>query len=353
LILGLGLLVAALGGMFLWLLPAFRFLSNYERRLATPSTDLQRKELNLPLSLVHLYPTQNSNGAVLILVPGIHPNGIHDRRFSAFAETCAEAGFYVVAPDIPEFRNFHITHESVNILKAILNALPSEVPAENRKRIGMLGISYGAGPMFLIAAESDVDFLVSVGGYFNLLHTLEYSFTGAHPGDQNRGSHEWGRLIFAINHLSELVAPQDEEIVEKSLSLRLQLKVKEAEQLESQLSPDGKELMQGILTGLTETQKDLFLNVLLRRKEEAIAMSPEHVLNQLDPDTHIYLLHGPNDDAIPFEETIELQKALVAAGFDPHTLITPAITHVDFSRLSDLWESVKFAHWIRLFLRER
>ncbi len=247
----LALLIAALVCAGVWFFPAFRFLRAYEKKLAVPSTSVRYGEWKLPQVQLHIYSPPGKTETTLVLVPGLHPDGIHDRRFRAFAETCAEAGFQVVAPDILEFRNFHITNESVESLRNVLSSLPEYLPAESQKNVGMLGISYGAGPVFLVAAEKKVDFLVSIGGYYNLLHTLEYSITGAHPGSGIRPAHEWGRLIFTLNHIQELAVPEDIEILSESLSLRLQLKEERAEMLEKDLSPRGKELIQGILHGLS------------------------------------------------------------------------------------------------------
>ena len=343
----LALLVCAI----LWLYPSFQFLRGYEHRLAR-GTFASPEERKLGEVVLHIYRPPRKNGSTLILVPGLHPDGIYDKRFKSFATSCAETGFYVVAPDLTEFRSFHITNKSVEIVRNTLDAMPELAPAEHRKSIGMLGISYGAGPVFLVAATRKMDYLVSIGGYFNLLHALEFSFTGVHPGSNPRAPHEWGRLIFALNHMDELMQNPDAEILKKSLSLRLQLKEKEAEELEKDLSPSGKEWMQGIRKGLTRQQQDAFLGILHRRKEEAFAVSPESILTKIDPGTRIYLLHGVNDDSVPYEETVELEAGLKTAGITPRTLVTQGLTHVDVKQISRLWDLLKLLHWQRLLLRE-
>ena len=352
-IFGLGLLAAAGLSLVLWLLPALQFLRNYEHRLAITGNAINRRTEKIGAVELHIYKPERQNGTTLIIVPGLHPEGIHDTRFMAFADTCAKAGFQVVAPDLVEFRDFRITNSSINILRSLIQALPDYVPDDTLNHLGMLGISYGAGPVFLLAAERKFDFVVSIGGYYNLLHALEYSFTGKHPGGNQRSAHEWGRLIFALNHIDELAPQADAQILRKSLSLRLELKVQEAETLENKLTDDAKYLLNGIVQGLSEDQKTTFIEITQRRKMEAAALSPESVLAEIDPETRIYLLHGTNDDSIPYEETIELQHALEGAGFKSRCLITPALTHVDFTNVGEIWELLKLLHWQRLLLSER
>ncbi|HMD81148.1 MAG TPA: prolyl oligopeptidase family serine peptidase, partial [Anaerolineales bacterium] len=277
----------------------------------------------------------------------------YDKRFVAFADTCAKAGFHVVAPDLEEFRGFRITNKSIEFLRLMIDGLPRYLPEDTLKHIGMLGISYGAGPVFLLATERKFDFIVSIGGYYNLLHALEFSFTGKHPGGKQRTAHEWGRLIFALNHIEELAGPVDAQIMRSSLSLRLELKVDEAKALEKGLTDDAKYLLDGIVQGLSEDQRNTFIDITQRRRTEAVALSPESVLSEIDRETRIYLLHGTHDNSIPYEETIELQRTLKASGSKSRCLITPALTHVDFTKVGEIWELVKLLHWQRLLLSER
>ena len=349
---GLALILLALVCVTLWLYPAFQFLRGYEQKLKSTSAAIRRDEVRLGAVQLHVYKPSNNAGSVLVLIPGLHPNGIQDPRFTAFADSCAEAGFLVVTPDIQEFRNFKITNESVAILRSVIDSLPKLVPEDQRSNVGVLGISYGAGPAFLLAAERKMDYVVSVGGYYNLLHALEYSFTGAHPGNEKRKAHEWGRLIFAYQHVKELATGADAELLHTILALRLNLKESEAMKLEAQLSPDTKELLHGIVQGLSRQQQDRFRELLEQRKEAALELSPQNVLSRIPASTRIYLIHGTTDDAIPYEETLEFKEALEKAGRNPRCLLTPALEHVDMKSVSGLWDSVRLLHWQRHLLRE-
>jgi pimeloyl-ACP methyl ester carboxylesterase len=346
--LGLVLFLFVLLCGVLWLFPAYRFLRKYEQRLETASGKARRTETKVGDITVHLYNPPEKAGTTLIVVPGLHPKGIYDNRFIAFAETCAEAGFPVVAPDIPEFRNFKITNESVQIIRSVMDEV-----RDPQKTMGMLGISYGAGPVFLIAAEQKLDYIISIGGYYSLSHAIEYSLTETHPGSPKRETHEWGRLIFALNHIDQLSPAKDLQILRESLALRLDLKEKEAQVLEQRLSPAGKDFLHGILEGLSADQRKAFDEVLKQREREAFEFSPQRVLSKIDSGTHVYLIHGTGDQAIPYEETLELQAGLQEAGLQTHCLITQGLTHVDVTRLSSLWELLKLLHWERLLLRER
>jgi hypothetical protein len=342
---GLALLVYGL-----WLWPAFRFLQKYRSSVAQ-GTPHNRSEVLIDDTKVHVYTPASGFKTVLIIVPGLHPNGIFDARFVAFANLCAAAGFQIVAFDIEEFRNFRLTKTTFDKTLSLMEALPQVIDLHG-KRLGILGISYGTGPAFLIATKHKVDFLVSIGGYYNLEHAIEFSFTGIH-GEAKREPHEWGRLIFVVNHLSDIVASKDADLMMEVLELRLQLKEEAAALKEVNLNNAEKELLLGILKGLTPEQTDRFREIARKREEEARALSPERFLNQINPNTVLYLLHGVSDDSIPFEESLELRDAAKKAGFRTHCLVTSGLTHVDVTSPAHVVEFLKMLHWIRLLLRER
>lgn len=345
-----GLLTASIFLSCAWLWPAFKFLNNYRHRIAEDGAS-RRSDLEIAGTATHIYPGPKPGSATLVIVPGLHPNGILDPRFVAFAKCCTEAGFQVVAPDIKDFRNFRITRDTFRTAQTFMDALPDHLDLRTRNRIGVLGISYGSGPAFFIATNRNIDFLVSIGGYYNLAHAIEFSFSGNH-GSTKRESHEWGRLIFALNHMEELAEEPDAGILLQSLQLRLQLKETEAESLEARLSVRGKELLQGILKGLTEAQTNRFRDIARKRESEARQISPETFLGVIDPRTVLYLLHGVSDDSIPYEESLELHEAAKRDGFRSHCLITTGLTHVDITSPSRVLEFLKLLHWTRLLLRE-
>jgi pimeloyl-ACP methyl ester carboxylesterase len=334
-----------------WIFPAFRFFRKYREKVAKGDVNPHRSEVKVAGVDVHIYPSAKPSSTTLIVVTGLHPNGIYDPRFVSFAETCAQEGFQVAGLDVSDFRNFLLTKNTFNTILSVVDQLLENLQPETRKRIGVLGISYGAGPAFQIAVKHKIDFVVSIGGYFNLLHAIEYSFSGIH-GAAQRPAHEWGRLIFAITHLEDLANPKDREILRRSLQLRLQLKEPDAATFEETLSSDGKILLQGILKGLSEEQMNLFRTVARRRESEAAELSPDYSLEKIDRQTAFYLLHGASDDSIPYEESIELHHAARKKGFRSRCLITEGLTHVDLTKPAAVVEFVKLLHWTRSLLRE-
>jgi hypothetical protein len=134
--------------------------------------------------------------------------------------------------------------------------------------------------------------------------------------------------------------------------LRLQLQERAAKDLEQKLSPEGATLVRGILEGLTGEQILAFQNILQEHTDEADQLSPERVVMKIDSGTRIYLIHGTTDDAIPYEETLELKQVFQSSEHSVRSLITPALSHVDMKSVAGVWESLKLMNWQRHLLRE-
>jgi hypothetical protein len=353
------LLATALVLFLLWILPAIRFQADLQKRLNGSSTKTSRSEIRITEANLraHVYRPSKDSHSTLILLPGLHPQGIEDSRFSALAEACAGAGFHVIAPDIVEFRNFRITPETVDLLTRFIVALPHHVSERSVERLGVLGISYAAGPAFLVSAQPEVKnkihFIVSIGGYYNLTDATEFALTGHYRKVSFRMPHQWGRLIFALRNLEKLGPQKDLPLLRESLRLRLSLREKEAAEKEEGLTIEGKQFLHEVLEGLSPKEAARFIRILHEYDPLMMNLSPESILPKLDSDLQIYLLHGQSDDLIPFEETLRFEQALKRFGHGPvRSLVTASLTHVDVKSSEDFWEAAKLLIWIRAFLGE-
>ena len=289
---------------------------------------------------------------------GLHPQGSRDHRFLAFANTCAEAGFLVLAPDISAFRDFKITLETRDQIVRLVNALPNYFEQEALNNVGLLGISYGAGPAFLAAAESslqqEIHYLISIGGYYNLNHAIDFLITGCHSNAApiaGRTPQWWARMIFAMNNLETLFPGEERALFLEILMLRLTLQ--EASSKENLLSPAGATFLASLIEGLSPELTARFLQAAEQHREFFDDLSPHRMLHRLNRNLRIYLLHGRSDSLIPFEETDELANRLQELGFNKiHSLTTASLTHVDIDISKKLWEGFRLLAWIQAVLSE-
>jgi hypothetical protein len=316
---------------------ALRLLNSYRNKLITgvvPSPE----QAQLANSNIHKYSVHKKTRSLIVMVPGLHPNGMHDLRFRALAHCMAEAGFLVIGIDIPEFRRLEITTNVTKQLEAIFEAIPQEFP---EKRVGVLAISYGAGPVF--AASRNADFIVSIGGYCDLSKTLKASLTC---------NESWGRMILAFNQLREL-RPNDHPLIREILLLKLNLRNEDAEKLQEGLDDSGKEFLKALHSGLSGNLLSSFIDVIDRNLDVCLELSPGTYLRKLNRETRVYLVHGVSDPLIPYEQSIELETELRKAGHTKvNTLITSALTHADTVSGRKIGETWNLLRWMNRVLSE-
>lgn len=296
--------------------------------------------------------------SILVLIHGLHPKGPSDARFLAFANTCAEAGFLVLAPDISAFRDFKITLETRDQIVTLVDALPKYFEQEALRNVGLLGISYGAGSAFLAAAEPSlqqkIHYLISIGGYYNLNHAIDFLITGGHGNTaqvEGRTPQWWGRMIFAVNNLNTLAPQEDRKLFMEILMLRLTLQ--EPSCKEDLLTSDGAAFLSSLINGLSPELTTQFLLAAGQHRDFFDRLSPDGALHRWNRNLRIYLLHGRTDSLIPFEETIELANKMKELGFSKvHSLITASLTHVDINISTRFREGLRLLSWIQAVLGE-
>jgi len=164
---------ALLAGAFL-----VEFLSHGRYRPLSPVTlTPTRRPLPLPGVAADRYVGVGLRGPrPLVLAHGLAPEGKDDPRVREAAGLLARAGFDVAVPTIPGLTRGRLRPEDVEPVVAALAARAG--PAV------VLGVSVGAGPALLAAADSRVrdrvGVAVSLGGYASALEVLRFWLTGAY-----------------------------------------------------------------------------------------------------------------------------------------------------------------------------
>ena len=127
-------------------------------------------------------------GRPLVLAHGLAPEGKDDPRVRDAAALLARAGFDVAVPTVPGLTHGRLDPEDVEPVIDALAARPG--------RAVLVGVSVGAGPALLAAADprvrGRVSVVLSLGGYASALEVLRFWLTGtyAYGGVRGRVDHD-------------------------------------------------------------------------------------------------------------------------------------------------------------------
>jgi pimeloyl-ACP methyl ester carboxylesterase len=245
------------------------FLSDGRVRALSTLTPPPRVE---PLAIPGLEAdryTMPASSASLVLAHGLAPEGKDDLRLQRAAALLARAGFVVAVPTIRGLTALRLRPSDVETVVTVIAAMPPPV--------AVVGVSVGAGPALLAAADprvrDRVTAVLSLGGYAAADELARFYI---------RGEPE----------LTRLFAEANPELMDASARRALTTGSLD------DLSPDLRHLLE--------------------------SLSPERVVEQIRG--RLLIVHGRDDRLVPVSESLRLARA--AHALEPRVAIVSAVGHV-------------------------
>ena len=239
----------------------------------------------------------------LVLVHGLAPQGKDDPRLTQAARLLARAGFRVAVPTIAGLTRLRLRPEDAEPVVAAIQSLADE----DSRTVSVLGVSVGAGPALLAAADprvaDRVGTVLSLGGYASTVELLRYFLTGAYGYGRVSGrvspQPEAARLFLRAN-LDLVENAQDRRTLEAWLS-------QPGPRAPTALSSEGSAVVR-LVENRDPTQVDALVRALPLGLQHLLArLSPEGVIPRIS--ARLLLIHGRGDPAVPFTESLRLSDA--------------------------------------------
>jgi len=252
--------------------------------------------------------------AALVLVPGAAGTGKDDPRLVQFATALAHARLLVVVPDVPGLRQWQLRPDEAAPLAATLRYLRERPDLNPGGRLGLGAFSVAIGPAVLAATEVPVDFILDVGGYYDLPRTLDYLTTGHYAADGatvQRTPNEYGKWVAARSYASQLPSAHDRELLGAIARRKIEIPSAQVEDLARSLGPHGR----AVFAYITNTDP--------QRAAQLRSELPERVLQDIRGldlarrdlaalGARWLIVHGRDDTIIPYQESRALAAALAA-----------------------------------------
>lgn len=252
-----------------------------------------------------LYRPLRPRGAIL-MVHGLSPAGRRHPDLARLARLLAREGKLVLVPEFEGLAALRLSGREVEEVRAALIHL-----GHLSERMAVIGLSFGAGPALIAAADvPHLALAASFGGYADLRDVIGYVTTGVH----RFGGRQWTQAQQEYNRwklLSLLVGFVEDGRERAALDAFARAKLANpgapTEALEARFGADGRAM----------------LAIALNRREEEVGplldrLSPgaRAALDRLSPLTAVQrlaaplvIVHGVGDDSIPFTEALRLAAA--------------------------------------------
>ena len=319
-------------------------------------------------------PTRFSR--TVLLVPGVHMDGIDETRLVGMAEDLAETGYAVVTVAPPDLRRFQITPANTDVIEDAARWITTQPALAPDGRVGMLGISFSGG-LSIVAAGREalrdkVAFVMSFGGHGDLTRVMRYLTSGRTPSPPAditaRGAvagangmhllppHDYGVTVVLLTFADRVVPAEQVEplrdailvyLTASSLTLvdmaQANAEFTRAREIAATLPEPARTFMTWVNDrAVGELGPRLFPVVDALGTDTGIrAMSPELVPPPAAP---VFLLHGSEDTVIPPVETLflatHLRDRTRVTG-----LLSGLISHAEVDKsaaIGDVWDLTRF-----------
>lgn len=294
-----------------------------------------------------LYLSPEGPLAALVLVPGLARAGKDDPRLVAFADSLARVRFAVLVPDMAGLRALEVRPRDADEIADAVAWLADQPALARGPTVGVVAISYAAGPALIAAADPGVrervGFVLAIGGYHDIERVVTFFTTGAFRVDgrwRHLEPNAYGKWVFVKSNSHRLSEPADRALLVAIAEARLDDLAAPIDDLAAELGPEGR----AVLALATNTDRAR-VAALIGALPEAI----RHDMAELDPSAadleslaaRLLLVHGRDDSIIPYSESVELARRLGKARASLY--LADGLWHVDadFS-LSDqlvLWQA--------------
>lgn len=324
-------------------------------------------------------PSRQSRRTIL-LMPGVHRDGINESRLVGLAEDLAATGFGVLTVAAPDLQHFKVTPEVTDVIEDAVKWTSDQPQFRTDGKIGIMGISF-AGGLAIVAAGRDsirdrIAFVMSFGGHGDLARAMHYLTTGEVIGDLEQAKrssavlgadhvsvhppHDYGLAVTLLN-LADRVVPADQvEALSKGIDgflLASSLAVTdppkaipvfaEMKKYQETLPEPSRTYMQYVNDRAVDK-----LGPILSPVADALAdhpampsLSPERAA---PPTAPVFLLHGVDDNVIPSVETVLLAEHLkgkvrvegLLSGLITHAEVNRTATSTEVWRLATFWRDI-------------
>jgi dienelactone hydrolase len=298
----------------------------------------------------------------VLLVSGVHRDGIDEPRLVMLARELAATGANVITPEIEDLVNFRLTPRVTDSIEDAAVWMLSRPDMFGTRPIGLIGVSFSGGLSIVAAGRATlrgrVAHVLSFGGHGNLPRVLNYLCTGMEPlidgrAPAARRPHDYAVAVL-LHQAAELAVPSGQvDLLRHAIETFLQASsvnrtsVEDAAQLfadararQAALPEPSRTFMKHVNDRDVAALGRALLPYVNRLGQES-SLSPDR---SPPPSAPVYLLHGADDNVIP-----AVESALLADHLREHTrvrqLLTRYLTHVDLTArptAKDMWDMIAF-----------
>ena len=317
----------------------------------------------------------------IVLIPGVHRDGIDEARLVGLAEDLAATGYGVLTIAAPDLQRFKITPQVTDVIEDAVKWTAAQPAFAPDGRVGLLGISFSGGLSIVATGRPSirdkVTFVMSFGGHGDLARVMHYLCSGEVLGDIERAKqssavlgadhvkvhppHDYGVAVVLLSLADRVVPAEQVEPLSRGINgflLASSLAMTdtaaatrtfaEMREYANTLPEPARQLMTYVNDRAVDKLGPILLPIADALKDHPAmpALSPERAP---PPSAPVFLLHGVDDNVIPSMESVLLAEHLKGKA-DVRGLLSGLITHAEVNRTASLTEVWRLASFWRAIM---
>ncbi len=316
----------------------------------------------------------------VLLIPGVHRDGIDESRLVGLAEDLAATGFGVLTIAAPDLQRYKVTPQVTDVIEDAVKWASAQTQYAPDGKVGLVGISFSGGLSVVAAGRTTirdrVAFVMSFGGHGDLARVMHYLCTGEVLGDLERAKHssavagadqvtvhpphDYGVAVTLLSLADRVVPAEQVAGLERGIdgfllasSLAMTNTVAATREFARMreyagtLPEPSRTLMTYVNDRAVGKLGPILLPIVDGLKDHP-AMPSLSAERATPPAAPIFLLHGVDDNVIPSVETVLLAEYLKDKA-EVHGLLSGLITHAEVNRtpsVTEVWRLAQF--WRRV-----
>lgn len=259
---------------------------------------------------------------LFVVSPGLHYDGPDDARFDRFCSVVADAGFVVVAPFLPDYLDLRVQVGAADDFETSVRAAIERFPELGAPTI--FSISFGSYPALTAAARlgDAVDGVIVFGGYADFSAVARFCVDGRIDDGSEQRTIAFDRSnlpALFVNLARHLVPARDARQLEEAFRTICRQSWGRPERsdrafLDRLVAAHEAEVPESIRAlfrigcGADPGAHDLVVRALEDGRDDYADFDPRRSSEGLR--CPVVIVHGKDDDVIPWTEAVELDRSL-------------------------------------------
>ena len=266
---------------------------------------------------MNIYYSKKYTNKTVIIFLGASPDGEKHKAINYLAKIITKFGYNVFIPRIPPLMELDISNKNIDWITYLYNLLKIRKDI-NPNYITTLGISYGGGMLLKASLQDEMNkepspksiFLYGAGCDAETILNFITKGEFENNGKINKVEpHAWGLTVFFHHFIDDIDFGFDSRNIKQVIQHRINNEKLKAQEKLKELNNLEYNIANSIISGKINQEVQEIVNHIMKNKKEYIKeLSCKHICK--DVLSKVFILHGANDNMIPFTESVQLNQLL-------------------------------------------